>query len=50
VVLGRRGMQDVDNETLIKSFEHLIRKIQKSGLKDGQPMTNTKKSPTKGLK
>ncbi|QBZ84266.1 Ribonuclease P protein component [Hydrogenovibrio crunogenus] len=50
VVLGRRGMQDVDNETLIKSFEHLIRKIQKSGLKDGKPMTNTKKSPTKRSK
>ncbi|MDG4811585.1 ribonuclease P protein component [Hydrogenovibrio sp. 3SP14C1] len=50
VVLGRRGMQDVDNETLIKSFEHLIRKIQKSGLKDGKPMTKTKKSPTQRSK
>lgn len=34
VVLGRKGLQDIDNETLHKSFLHLIRKIQKSGLKD----------------
>lgn len=34
VVLGRKGMQDIDNETLRKSFLHLIRKIQKSDLKD----------------
>ncbi|MGC9386078.1 MAG: ribonuclease P protein component [Hydrogenovibrio sp.] len=33
VVLGRRGMQDVDNDVLIKSFEHLIRKVKQSGLK-----------------
>lgn len=34
VVLGRKGLQDIDNETLHKSFLHLIRKIQKSDLKD----------------
>jgi len=34
VVLGRKGMQDIDNETLHKSFLHLIRKIRKSDLKD----------------
>ncbi|NPA72777.1 MAG: ribonuclease P protein component [Gammaproteobacteria bacterium] len=34
VVLGRKGMQDIDNETLHKSFTHLIRKIKKSDLKD----------------
>ncbi len=34
VVLGRRGMQDIDNETLHKSFLHLIRKIRKSQLKN----------------
>lgn len=34
VVLGRRGMQDIDNETLHNSFLHLIRKIRKSQLKD----------------
>ncbi len=34
VVLGRKGMQDIDNETLHKSFLHLVRKIHKSDLKD----------------
>ena len=34
VVLGRKGMQDIDNETLHKSFLHLVRKIRKSDLKD----------------
>lgn len=34
VVLGRRGMQEVDSETLHNSFLHLIRKIRRSGLKD----------------
>ncbi|KUJ72350.1 ribonuclease P protein component [Thiomicrospira sp. WB1] len=34
VVLGRRGMTEHDNATLIKSFEHLVRKIRRSGLKD----------------
>jgi len=34
VVLGRKGMQEIDNETLHKSFLHLIRKIQNSNLKD----------------
>ena len=34
VVLGRSGMQDIDNDTLHKSFLHLIRKIRKSQLKD----------------
>ncbi|QCU91062.1 ribonuclease P protein component [Thiomicrorhabdus sediminis] len=33
VVLGRKGMQDIDNKTLFDSFLHLIRKIQKSNLK-----------------
>lgn len=33
VVLGRRGMQDVDNETLRNSFEHLIRQLSKRGIK-----------------
>lgn len=32
VVLGRKGMQDIDNETLHKSFLHLVRKIKKSKL------------------
>ncbi|WP_130538455.1 ribonuclease P protein component [Thiomicrorhabdus indica] len=41
VVLGRRGMQDIDNETLHKSFLHLIRKIRKSQLKN-----QTKYRPT----
>jgi ribonuclease P protein component len=34
VVLGRRDMQKVDNETLTKSFKHLIRKIKNSDLKN----------------
>jgi len=34
VVLGRKGMQDIDNQTLHKSFLHLIRKIRKSQLKE----------------
>lgn len=34
VVLGRKGMQDIDSETLHKSFLHLIRKIKNSGFKD----------------
>lgn len=34
VVLSRKGMQEIDNETLHKSFLHLIRKIQKSKLKN----------------
>jgi len=33
VVLGRRGMQEVDNETLRKSFEHLIRQLKKREIK-----------------
>jgi len=33
VVLGRRDMQKVDNATLTKSFQHLIRKIKNSDLK-----------------
>ncbi|WP_024852171.1 ribonuclease P protein component [Hydrogenovibrio kuenenii] len=36
VVLSRRGMQEIDNATLNKSFAHLIRKISSSGLKDGK--------------
>lgn len=36
VVLGRRGMQEIDNATLNKSFLHLIRKISSNGLKDGK--------------
>ena len=34
VVLGRRDMQKIDNKTLNKSFEHLIRKIKNSDLKN----------------
>lgn len=34
VVLGRKDMQNVDNETLHNSFLHLIRKIKKSDLKN----------------
>ncbi|MEA1989474.1 MAG: ribonuclease P protein component [Pseudomonadota bacterium] len=34
VVLGRKGMQDLDNETLHSSFLHLVRKIKKSKLKN----------------
>jgi len=33
VVLGRKGMEQIDNDTLHNSFLHLIRKIQKSKLK-----------------
>lgn len=33
VVLGRKGMQDIDNLTLASSFQHLIQKIQTSNLK-----------------
>ncbi|WP_083944920.1 ribonuclease P protein component [Thiomicrospira microaerophila] len=33
VVLGRRGMQDIDNQTLANSFFHLINKIANSDLK-----------------
>jgi len=36
VVLGRRGMDEIDNATLNNSFEHLIRQIKNSGLKDGR--------------
>ena len=34
VVLGRKGMQDIDSLTLASSFEHLIHKIQTSNLKN----------------
>ncbi len=34
VVLGRKGMQDIDNQTLHQSFLHLIRKIKNSNLKN----------------
>lgn len=34
VVLGRAKMHEVDSETLINSFLHLIRQVKKSGLKD----------------
>ncbi|HHT00043.1 MAG TPA: ribonuclease P protein component [Thiomicrospira sp.] len=34
VVLGRNGMQNIDNKTLHSSFLHLVRKIQKSKLKN----------------
>lgn len=43
VVLGRRGMQDIDSDVLTKSFEHLIRQIKKSGLKDGKKLAKPKK-------
>lgn len=33
VVLGRKGMQDIDNTTLAASFCHLINKIRRSDLK-----------------
>ncbi|WFE69631.1 ribonuclease P protein component [Thiomicrospira sp. R3] len=33
VVLGRRGMQDIDNLTLANSFFHLVQKIALSDLK-----------------
>ncbi|WP_051640877.1 ribonuclease P protein component [Thiomicrorhabdus sp. Milos-T2] len=34
VVLGKKGMQEIDNKTLHESFLHLIRKIHKSKLKN----------------
>ncbi len=34
VVLGKKGMQEIDNQTLHNSFLHLIRKIKKSNLKN----------------
>ena len=34
VVLGRKGMQEIDNSTLHNSFLHLVRKIKKSNLKN----------------
>ncbi len=34
VILGRKGVQEIDNETLHKSFLHLVRKIKKSDLKN----------------
>ena len=34
VVLGRKGMQEIDADTLHKSFLHLINKINKSGYKE----------------
>ncbi len=34
VVLSRKGMQEIDNVTLHKSFLHLVRKIQNSKLKN----------------
>lgn len=37
VVLGRRNMQEVDNEMLKNSFLHLIRKVKRSGLKENKP-------------
>lgn len=37
VVLSRHGMQAIQSDVLTQSFEHLIRKIKKSGLKD-QPL------------
>ena len=43
VVLGRRGMQDIDSDVLTKSFEHLIRQVKKSGLKDGKKLAKPKK-------
>ncbi|HEY9017927.1 ribonuclease P protein component [Thiomicrospira sp.] len=36
VVLGRKGMQDMDRLTLANSFQHLIQKIQASNLKNKQ--------------
>lgn len=44
VVLSRRGMQEIDSATLTKSFEHLIRLVKKSGLKEGKAIQKTKKS------
>lgn len=40
VVLGRRGTEAVDNLTLSKSFMHLVRKIDKSGLKNAPAKPN----------
>jgi ribonuclease P protein component len=34
VVLTRHGVQNVDNQTLRNSFLHLLKKVEKSGLKD----------------
>ncbi|MPQ76517.1 ribonuclease P protein component [Hydrogenovibrio sp. JE_KL2] len=45
VVLSRRGMQEIDNVTLNKSFMHLIRKISSSGLKDGVIRPAPKRRP-----
>lgn len=42
VVLSRHGVQNVDNATLIKSFEHLVRLIKRSGLKDGKEVSLAK--------
>ena len=42
VVLGRKGMQDIDNATLHNSFLHLVRKIKKSNLKDRPVKKNEK--------
>ncbi len=37
VILARQGVADVDNATLVRSFEHLVRKIRKhSQTKDTQ--------------
>lgn len=37
VILARQGVTDVDNATLVRSFEHLVRKIRKqSQTKDTQ--------------
>ena len=42
VVLGRAGMQNIDSKTLHNSFLHLVRKINKSNLKD-RPVKKTEK-------
>ncbi len=34
VVLARKGVAEVDNATLVRSFEHLIQKIQQHSMKD----------------
>lgn len=34
VVLARKGVTEVDNATLVQSFEHLIRKIQQHASKE----------------
>ncbi|GEM_PF-321627 len=36
VVLTRRGMEQVDNQTLVNSFRHLIRKIERSNTKEAK--------------